>query len=90
MVRGLAGAQVGILHGHGDNGKWVCGLRTLLRRSACVVYSFGSTGETSFEQDVLRATKCGPAPLSACSTPSCAACSTPRWLHACFPDSCLV
>ncbi len=90
MVRGLAGAQVGIQHGHGDNGKWVCGLRTLLRRSACVVYSFGSTGETSFEQDVLRATKCGPAPLSACSTPSCAACSTPRWLHACFPDSCLV
>ena len=49
---------MGIKHGQGDNGKWVCGLRTLLKRSPCIVYSFGSNGETSFEQDILRATKC--------------------------------
>jgi hypothetical protein len=25
----------------GDNGKWVCGARTILQRGPCVVYSFG-------------------------------------------------
>lgn len=53
---------MGIKHGQGDNGKWVCGLRTLLKRSPCIVYSFGSNGETSFEQDILRATKCARLP----------------------------
>ena len=57
-----APAQVGIRHGVGDNGKWVCGLRTLLKRSPCIVYSFGCNGETSFEQDILRATKCARLP----------------------------
>ena len=58
MSASARAAQVGIKHGQGDNGKWVCGLRTLLKRSPCIVYSFGSNGETSFEQDILRATKC--------------------------------
>ena len=25
----------------GDNGKWLCGVRTLLQRPGCVIYSFG-------------------------------------------------
>ena len=25
----------------GDNGKWLCGVRTLLQKPGCVVYSFG-------------------------------------------------
>ena len=60
QVRKWPSTQVGIQHGIGDNGKWLCGVRTLLKRSPCVVYSFGSNGETSFEQDILRATKCVP------------------------------
>lgn len=38
----------------GDGGKWVCGVRTWLRSkvSDCVIYSFGSKGEVSFETDV--------------------------------------
>ena len=30
----------------GDGGKWVCGVQTLLQHERCVVYSFGSDGET--------------------------------------------
>ena len=32
-----------------DGGKWVCGVDAFLRRPGCVVYSFGSNGDTSFE-----------------------------------------
>ena len=28
----------------GDHGKWVCGVRALLQRPGCVVYSVGSGG----------------------------------------------
>ena len=62
--------QVGIKHGQDDNGKWVCGLRTLLKRSPCIVYSFGSNGKTSFEQDILRATKCVHFACAGCSEPA--------------------
>jgi hypothetical protein len=27
--------------GFGDNGKWVCGVDSLLQKRPCVVYSFG-------------------------------------------------
>jgi hypothetical protein len=37
----------------GDGGKWLCGVRTWLRgKPDCVVYSFGSKGEVSFELGV--------------------------------------
>ena len=37
----------------GDGGKWLCGVRTWLREKPnCVVYSFGSKGEVSFELGV--------------------------------------
>jgi len=42
----------------GDGGKWVCGQHTLLQQAGCVVYSIGSAGETSFEQEVLARTLC--------------------------------
>ena len=42
----------------GDGGKWVCGVETLLHRPGCVVYSFGSNGETEFEEAVLATTNC--------------------------------
>ena len=47
------GFQVGELPKNGDGGKWVCGLRTLLQRKECVIYSFGSNGEASFEKGIL-------------------------------------
>ncbi|EIE27040.1 hypothetical protein COCSUDRAFT_64052 [Coccomyxa subellipsoidea C-169] len=50
--------KIGIDRQLGDNGKWLCGVRTLLKKDHCVVYSFGSNGETTFEQDLLRNTKC--------------------------------
>lgn len=50
--------KIGIDRQLGDNGKWLCGVRTLLKKDHCVVYSFGSNGETTFEQDLLRKTKC--------------------------------
>lgn len=31
----------------GDHGKWVCGVKTLLQKPGCVVYSIGSDGLTS-------------------------------------------
>lgn len=42
----------------GDGGKWVCAVDTLLHRPGCVVYSFGSNGETSFEETILERTPC--------------------------------
>ena len=42
----------------GDGGKWVCGVETLMQRPGCVVYSFGSNGETEFEEAVLATTHC--------------------------------
>lgn len=50
--------KIGIDRQLGDNGKWLCGVRSLLQKDNCVVYSFGSNGETTFEQDLLRKTKC--------------------------------
>lgn len=41
-----------------DGGKWVCGVETLLQRLGCVIYSFGSNGDTSFEEALLNTTKC--------------------------------
>ncbi len=31
----------------GDNGKWLCGVRTLLQRPGCVIYSFGCAALTT-------------------------------------------
>ena len=42
----------------GDGGKWVCGVETLMQRPGCVVYSFGSNGDTDFEEAVLATTHC--------------------------------
>ena len=50
--------KLGIVPRLGDNGKWTCGVRSLLQREGCVVYSFGSNGETSYEEDVLAKTAC--------------------------------
>lgn len=36
----------------GDGGKWVCDPEVYLRRPGCVVYSFGSNGDFSFEEAV--------------------------------------
>ena len=41
-----------------DGGKWVCVVETLLQRPGCVIYSFGSKGDTSFEKMMLNTTKC--------------------------------
>lgn len=41
-----------------DGGKWICGLRNLLQRQGCVVYSFGSRGDASFEKAILEHTTC--------------------------------
>ena len=41
-----------------DGGKWVCGVDAFLHRPGCVVYSFGSNGDTSFEEAVLNRTAC--------------------------------
>ena len=41
-----------------DGGKWVCGVDTFLQRPGCVVYSFGSNGDTSFEAAILNRTSC--------------------------------
>ena len=30
----------------GDHGKWVCGVKTLLQKPGCIVYSVGSNGLT--------------------------------------------
>ncbi len=41
-----------------DGGKWVCGVDSFLQRPGCVVYSFGSDGDTSFEEAILNRTAC--------------------------------
>lgn len=49
---------------NGDGGKWMCGLQhfgtltRLLGAVPCNVYSFGVKGDSSFENDILRATNC--------------------------------
>ena len=50
--------KLGIVPRLGDNGKWTCGVRSLLQKEGCIVYSFGSNGETSYEEDVLAKTAC--------------------------------
>jgi hypothetical protein len=50
--------KIGIDPRMGDYGKWLCGVRMYLQRKGCVVYSFGSDGDTTFEQDILQRTKC--------------------------------
>ena len=34
-----------------DSGKWICGVKTLLQKPGCVVYSFGSNGQTGEQED---------------------------------------
>ncbi|KAG8877436.1 hypothetical protein FRB97_003397 [Tulasnella sp. 331] len=41
----------------GVGGKWVCGLDRIAEKEDCVVYSFGSSWESSFEAGLLRRTK---------------------------------
>ena len=41
----------------GDGGKWVCNVDRLAKQSTCVVYSFGSNGEISFEEDLIERTR---------------------------------
>eukprot|EP01119_Soliformovum_irregulare_P016642 TRINITY_DN4856_c0_g1_i2.p1 TRINITY_DN4856_c0_g1~~TRINITY_DN4856_c0_g1_i2.p1 ORF type:complete len:314 (-),score=69.45 TRINITY_DN4856_c0_g1_i2:766-1599(-) len=40
----------------GDGGKWICGLRLL--KDPCIIYSFGSEGETSFESEASYLSGC--------------------------------
>ncbi|EIE18098.1 hypothetical protein COCSUDRAFT_45640 [Coccomyxa subellipsoidea C-169] len=42
----------------GDGGKWVCGLRYLLQSRSCLIYSLGSAGDASFEEQLLSQTPC--------------------------------
>ena len=43
----------------GDGGKWVCGMRSsMLQTAGCLVYSLGSKGDTSFEDDMMNSTAC--------------------------------
>jgi len=46
--------------GHsGDGGKWVCGLKHLAKKQEpCVVYSYGVSYETSFEEEIASRTNC--------------------------------
>ncbi|KAL3161845.1 hypothetical protein ABBQ38_008935 [Trebouxia sp. C0009 RCD-2024] len=39
-----------------DGGKWVCGVQALRHKPKCTVYSFGSNGEVTFEQQLLSLT----------------------------------
>lgn len=41
-----------------DGGKWLCGTKNILQRKGCVIYSFGSMGDTRFEQVLLERTRC--------------------------------
>lgn len=41
----------------GDGGKWLCDPHRLVP-SRCVVYSFGSAWDTSFEEDIFRLKQC--------------------------------
>jgi hypothetical protein len=40
----------------GDGGKWLCNLDRLISRPSCIIYSFGSNGEISFEEDLIKET----------------------------------
>jgi hypothetical protein len=40
-----------------DGGKWVCGLSKLEKEKECIVYSFGISGDSTFEADILRNTR---------------------------------
>jgi hypothetical protein len=42
----------------GDGGKWVCGMRLLSEARRCLVYSLGSQGDTTFEDEFLSRTLC--------------------------------
>lgn len=42
------------LGNNGDGGKWICDVYQLRTRSKCLVYSFGSNGEFSFENETKR------------------------------------
>ncbi len=48
-----------------DGGKWLCRPRTHVRNGSaidgkgCLIYSFGSNQETSFEQSILQLNNCG-------------------------------
>ena len=37
----------------GDNGKWLCGVRTLLQRPGCVIYSFGCADSAIFPSHTM-------------------------------------
>ena len=39
---------------------------SLMQREGCIVYSFGSNGETTFEQDILAKSKCATPVSSHC------------------------
>ncbi|KAF5365003.1 hypothetical protein D9757_011434 [Collybiopsis confluens] len=39
-----------------DGGKWVCGLSRMEREPDCVVYSFGISGDSTFESELLQNT----------------------------------
>lgn len=42
----------------GDGGKWSCGVSRLALQEKLVVYSFGINGESSWEEEMLKRTKC--------------------------------
>jgi hypothetical protein len=42
----------------GDGGKWVCGMRRFSEGRQCLVYSLGSAGDTTFEEEFLNRTEC--------------------------------
>jgi len=43
----------------GDGGKWVCGISHYAEKNyPCVVFSYGISGDSSFEEDVLNRTNC--------------------------------
>ncbi|KAG8907145.1 hypothetical protein FRB99_005253 [Tulasnella sp. 403] len=41
----------------GVGGKWICGLDRIADKNDCIVYSFGSSWESSFEAELLKRTK---------------------------------
>ncbi|KAI0791012.1 methyltransferase domain-containing protein [Abortiporus biennis] len=46
--------RIGVL---GDGGKWVCGLSRIAHKPDCIIYSFGISGGSSFEAELLSRTK---------------------------------
>ncbi|CAL8092590.1 unnamed protein product [Orchesella dallaii] len=43
---------------HGDGGKWLCNLERLKMKSNCIVYSFGVSNDSSFEDELVKNTDC--------------------------------